>query len=87
MPKPQIEQRFTEITLTNRLIHNDQQVDWIEDVIRKYTIKYEKKLHLPENILAIKLLDTETTFQESYKSSFYVIFINSYFFIIIIFFV
>lgn len=43
--------------VTNREIHNDLKIEWVNEVIRENAIKYEKRLHNHTNIEAIQLLD------------------------------
>lgn len=43
--------------VTNREIHNDLEIKWIDDVIRECAIKHEKRLLTHTNVEAIQLLD------------------------------
>ena len=43
---------------TNEILHRDLHVKWVNEVIKDFAKKYEKRLHYHENHLALELLDT-----------------------------
>lgn len=43
--------------VTNKEIHNDLRIEWVNEVIRENAIKHEKRLLNHTNIEAIQLLD------------------------------